>query len=48
MGSVRFGIDAFAGQAIGDIDRAAIRKCNAIAAMADVIDDELLSHGARR
>jgi len=44
----RFGFDVFAGKRAGDIDVAGRAERDAVAAMADMIDDDGLSHGARR
>ena len=41
-------LDGFTAERVGHVDAATIDERDAIAAMADMVDDELLSHGARR
>ena len=44
----RTGFDGFAGKRVRHEHGVAAREGDAIAAMADMIDDKLFSHGARR
>ena len=44
----RIGFDGFAAERIGHEHGVSAGEGNAIAAMADMIDDKVLSHGARR
>jgi hypothetical protein len=41
-------LDGFAGQRTGHIDRRAAVGDHTVAALADMIDDQAFSHGARR
>ena len=41
-------LDRFSGQRIGDVDRLGADDRDAVAAVADMIDGEELSHGAHR
>jgi hypothetical protein len=41
-------LDRLAAERVRHIDRLSVDKSDAVAAMADVIDDEVLNHGARR
>ena len=44
----RTGFDGFAAERVGHEHGVSVGKSHAVAAMADVIDDEMFSHGARR
>jgi hypothetical protein len=44
----RFDLDGLAAQRIGHEHGLAIGEGNAVAAMADMVDDEAFNHGARR
>ncbi len=41
-------LDGFTAERVGHVDAGTIHDGDAVAAMADMVDDELLSHGARR
>ena len=48
MRGKRGGFDGFAGEGVGHEQRLAIGDAHTVAALADVIDHESFSHGARR
>ncbi len=41
-------LDGFTAERIGHVDAGTVNDGDAVAAMADMVDDELLSHGAHR
>ena len=41
-------LDGLAAERVGHVDRLAAGKSDAVAEMADMIDDEAFNHGARR
>ena len=48
MAGYRTGFDGLARQRVGCEHGMAVREGDAVAAMSDVIDDEMFTHGARR
>ena len=48
MAGDRFGLDGFASERVGDETGLSVDPRDAVAAMADVIDGQTLSHGAPR